>query len=188
MEIKEFQSKVLRTDLEDYSGFQQRLKENKTTVHSAIKGFMLSTATLDLMKKKIAYDSDMVKLLKLDAEHTIALKNFESSVFLDKISENEKLSQLLHYIIGIATETNEMMLALAKAAITGDLDLVNIGEENADALWYQGVMCERLGLDMGKLLEANINKLQVRYPHKFTNKDANNRNLEEERLVLTEGI
>jgi NTP pyrophosphatase (non-canonical NTP hydrolase) len=184
MNTKEYQQKALRTDVEDYSGFQTRLVENKDTVHKALYGFMLTTGTLDLMKKKIAYNADPIKLFQVDAEHSAALKNFENPVFLDKIAQDPKLSQLLHYIIGIATETNEMMLALTKAAITGKLDLVNVGEENGDAFWYQGLMCERLGLDMGDLMQKNIAKLEARYPEKFTQDAAVNRDLEKERNIL----
>lgn len=187
MNTKEYQQKALRTDVEDYSGFQTRLAENKDTVHKALYGFMLTTGTLDLMKKKIAYNADPLKLFQVDAEHSAALKNFENPVYLDKIAQDPKLSQLLHYIIGIATETNEMMLALTKAAVTGQLDLVNVGEENGDCLWYQGLMCERLGLDLGTLMEKNIAKLEARYPNKFTNEAAVNRDLEKERNIL-EGV
>jgi NTP pyrophosphatase (non-canonical NTP hydrolase) len=187
MQISEYQKKVLRTDLEDYSGFQKRLKENKQTVHQAIYGFMLSSATLDLMKKKIAYDAQPDKLFRVDAENTAMLLNFQNSVFLDKIVESVELSQLLHYTIGIITEANELMVALTKGAMTGNLDKVNVGEELADISWYQSNAAERLNLPMEELLAKNITKLEARYPEKFTNEAATNRDLEKERNIL-EGL
>lgn len=187
MDTKEYQQKALRTDVEDYSGFQTRLAENKDTVHKALYGFMLTTGTLDLMKKKIAYNADPLKLFQVDAEHSAALKNFENPIFIDKIAQDPKLSQLLHYIIGIATETNEMMLALTKAAVTGQLDLVNIGEEIGDAMFYISVMSTRLELNIEDILDNNYNKLKTRYPSKFTEESANTRNLEIEREVLESG-
>lgn len=184
MEIKEYQKKVLRTDVEDYSGFQKRLKENKQTVHGAIYGFMVASGTLDLMKKKIAYDTDPLKLFRVDAEHTAIIKNFTNPIFLDKIAESPELSQLLHYIIGIITEANELMVALAKGAITGNLDKVNVGEELSDISWYQSNAAERLGLDMEDLLGKNIAKLEARYPEKFNTFHAMDRDLEKERNIL----
>jgi NTP pyrophosphatase (non-canonical NTP hydrolase) len=184
MKISEYQKKVLRTDLEDYSGFQKRLKENKATVHTALYGFMISSGALDLMKKKIAYDAQPDKLFKVDAENSATLLNFQNPVFLDKIAESVELSQLLHYTIGIITEANELMVALTKGAITGNLDKVNVGEELADISWYQSNAAERLNLPMEDLLDKNINKLKVRYPEKFTEEAATNRDLEKEREIL----
>jgi NTP pyrophosphatase (non-canonical NTP hydrolase) len=187
MQINEYQKKVLRTDLEDYSGFQERLKENRQTVHAAIKGFMISSGVLDLMKKKIAYNADPIKLFRVDAENSAALLNFNDPIFLDKIAESQELSQLLHYTIGVITEANELMVALTKGAITGNLDKVNVGEELADISWYQSNAAERLGLSMEDLLAKNISKLEARYPEKFTQEAAVNRDLEKERNIL-EGV
>lgn len=188
MESKEYQKKVLRTDVEDYSGFQTRLAENRQTVHTAIRGFMISSGVLDLMKKKIAYDAQPDKLFRIDAENSAILLNFNDPIFLDKIAESEKLSQLLHYIIGMITECNELMVALTKGAVTGNLDIINIGEEISDVEWYKSILCERLGLDVGQLLDANIKKLEARYPEKFNNDNANIRNLKVERDILENNI
>lgn len=187
MQINDYQSKVLRTDLEDYSGFQGRLKENRQTVHAAIKGFMISSGVLDLMKKKIAYDAQPDKLFRVDAENSAALLNFNDPIFLDKIAESEELSQLFHYTIGAITELNELMLALTKGAITGNLDKVNIGEELGDVYFYSTAATERLGLDSETILARNRAKLEARYPNKFNNNDAVNRDLEKERNIL-EGV
>lgn len=184
MEIREYQKKVLRTDVEDYSGFQKRLIENKVTIHAAIYGFMISSGALDLMKKKIAYDAQPDKLFKVDAQNSAALLNFQNPIFLDKIAESKELSQLLHYTIGAITEANELMVALTKGAITGTLDKVNVGEELADISWYQSIAAERLGLDMEDLLSKNIDKLAARFPEKFTEENATNRDLGREREIL----
>ena len=184
MQISEYQKKVLRTDLEDYSGFQKRLKDNKATVHAALYGFMISSGALDLMKKKIAYDAQPDKLFRVDAENTATLLNFQNPIFLDKISESVELSQLLHYTIGIITEANELMVALTKGAITGNLDKVNVGEEIGDIQFYGNAAAERLNLSMEDLLAKNIAKLEARYPEKFTEQAAVNRDLGKEREIL----
>lgn len=184
MEIKEFQSKAERTDLSDYSGFQKRLKESKATLHSAIYGFQMTTGALDLLKKKIAYDAQPDKLFRVDAENSAALLNFQNPIFIDKIAESPELSRLFHHTIGIATEVNELMLALTKAAVTGNLDKVNISEELADTQWYIANAANTLQIDLGEAMERNIAKLQARYPEKFTEEAAVNRDLETERNIL----
>lgn len=47
--------------------------------------------------------------------------------------------------------------------------------------------CRVYGIDFGDMLETNINKLKARYPEKFTQKNALNRDLNAEREVLENG-
>lgn len=50
------------------------------------------------------------------------------------------------------------------------------------------VICELLGLDFWQILTTNIEKLQKRYPDKFTEEAAVNRDLEAEREILEKGV
>ena len=50
------------------------------------------------------------------------------------------------------------------------------------SVWY--ALAEIFEIDTEKALENNINKLKVRYPEKFTNENALNRNIEAERAEL----
>lgn len=187
MDTKTYQKEAIRTDIEDYSAVQKRLLENKTALQSAVNGFMLSSSAMDLMKKKVMYDADKLKMLKLDAELSKTLAEFPADL-VEQVAKNELYSQLFHYTIGIITEANEMMVALANGVKTGSLDLTNVGEELSDTSWYSALMCERLGLDMGNLMEKNISKLKQRFPEKFTNEAATNRDLTKERAILEGGV
>lgn len=182
MDINQFQKEAVRTDIEDYSPIQKRLLENKDTLQKAIMGFMISSSTLDLMKKKVMYDADHVKLLKVDGELSKQLREFPTD-FIDEVARCPLRSQLFHYCIGVITEANEMVLALAKAS-KGEIDVVNMAEETADTLWYQALICERLGINMSDTLAKNNAKLKARYPEKFTTENATNRDLEKERKIL----
>lgn len=98
---------------------------------------------------------------------------------------DERTTDLLHCVIGINTESGELMDAFKKHIFYGKpLDLVNVGEELADIMWYVSNMCRLSGLDFEKLLENNINKLRVRFPDKFSQDNALNRDLEAERKEL----
>ena len=183
MESKQFQEQAIRTDIEDYKPVQERLLENSSSLTSCINGFILSTSAMDIMKKKIMYNSNPMKLLELDAKLAKEIKEFPSD-FVEKISQDELLSQLLHYSVGTITELLEIIMALGNAVKTGELDRANMGEELGDSLYYLSVMATRLGLPLESIMETNNKKLKARYPNKFTEESANERDLEAERKIL----
>lgn len=91
----------------------------------------------------------------------------------------------LHMVIGISTESGELLDVFKKAlAYSKGLDFVNIGEEIGDILWYLINLCRMLNLDPEEIMQININKLKARYPEKFTKEKALNRNLDQEREIL----
>lgn len=92
---------------------------------------------------------------------------------------------LLHCAIGASTEANELLDAFKKHIYYGKpLDVVNVGEEVADILWYIINLCRLLELDPEKLMDNNIDKLRKRFPDKFTSEAALNRDLDAERKEL----
>ena len=102
-----------------------------------------------------------------------------------KESLNTIETDLLHCSIGASTETGELLDAFKKHIFYGKpLDKVNIGEEIADTIWYLSNLARMLNLDIEVLLDNNISKLKIRYPEKFTEESALNRNLDSERKAL----
>lgn len=102
----------------------------------------------------------------------------------------ERMSQegnirLLHAGIGLATESGEFLDALKKSLFYGkELDRVNLKEEIGDLLWYCAIALDELGGDFDSTMATNIAKLKARFPNKFTEEDAENRNLDKEREIL----
>jgi len=97
----------------------------------------------------------------------------------------EGLSDELHMVIGISTEAGELLDAYKKHFAYGkNLDIVNVGEEIADIMWYISNLCRIKGIDLEEMMERNINKLKARYPDKFSQEKALNRNLDIERDIL----
>lgn len=91
----------------------------------------------------------------------------------------------LHMVIGLATESGELLDAYKKAlAYKKDLDIVNIKEELGDLFWYAVNLSNLLEIDLEAVLEKNIEKLRLRYPNGFTEESAINRNLSQERDLL----
>ena len=95
--------------------------------------------------------------------------------------------RLLHGIIGIATEAGEMLEALRNGIEGGVFDLTNVAEEVGDNQWYAAAILRALGTNFDSVQRTNIAKLRARFPNKFTEFDANHRNLDAERAILESG-
>lgn len=184
MNSKDYQIATRRTDIEDYSAVAERIKQNRKTIHEGISLFMLSSSVLDLMKKKVMYDADPLKLVKTDAEHVNNRGLFQDEEYLDKIINDPTYTKAFHYVLGLITELNEMMVALAKGAKTNSLDLGNVSEELGDLAFYEARLADLTNMDLDALRQKNIDKLKTRYPEKFDNNLANNRDLEAELKVI----
>jgi NTP pyrophosphatase (non-canonical NTP hydrolase) len=98
---------------------------------------------------------------------------------------NPQTIRLLHGAMGLCTESGEFMDMLKKHLFYGKpLDLVNAAEEIGDTEWYCGLIIDVLKTTLDEVLTVNIAKLQKRFPEKFTEYHAENRNLDAERQIL----
>lgn len=93
--------------------------------------------------------------------------------------------RIIHAAIGLVTESGELIDALKKAMFYGKkLDLTNIKEEAGDILWYLAILFDALGTDFDTEQARVIAKLKARFPEKFTEEKAENRDLVTERAIL----
>lgn len=95
-------------------------------------------------------------------------------------------ARLFHGAIGLITEAGEILEAIQKS----EIDKVNIAEESGDLKWYGALIDDVLqdnAFDPEGIFRTNILKLRKRYPQKFTEDSAQNRDLAAERVVL-EGV
>lgn len=99
--------------------------------------------------------------------------------------DNDRNVRLLHAALGLATEAGEIADAVKRQVFYGKaLDAVNVKEELGDLLWYVALACNAIGVIMADVMEANIVKLKVRYPDKYTDDAAVNRDPSAERAAL----
>ncbi len=78
--------------------------------------------------------------------------------------------------MGKATEAAEFAEPVIRHVYRGEgIDKKNMAEELADGWWYDMVACRVLDLDPDKVMDAVIAKLMKRYPDKFTEQAALNR-------------
>lgn len=97
-------------------------------------------------------------------------------------------SRILHACMGAVTETGELLDACKKSMFYGkQLDKVNLAEEIGDVFWYAAILCDELGVTFEEVFEVNINKLKKRYAEKFTDEEAEVRDLSAERKILEDG-
>lgn len=99
-------------------------------------------------------------------------------------NDPQKGINLLHGILGVATEAGEMLEALSQGLAGLGFDAINLEEEIGDNLWYNAALLRVLGTDFNRVQRKNIAKLRARFPDKFTEHDANNRDLNKERNIL----
>jgi len=92
---------------------------------------------------------------------------------------------LVHGAIGISTEAGEILDAVKKHVFYGKpIDPINMKEELGDVLWYMALIAEHCGFTFDEAMQSNVSKLQKRFPEKFTEDQAINRNLDAEKEAL----
>lgn len=104
---------------------------------------------------------------------------------------NYKMIDVLHALMGMTTEVGELMDAFKRYIFYGkEIDFVNLAEEAGDSMWYWALLTDVINtlaeISPDEVLQKNIDKLKTRYPEKFTEDNAINRDVVVERTVLEE--
>ena len=109
--------------------------------------------------------------------------NFNS--LIDTGGTTYSTPRLVHACFGMQTETAEFTDAVKKSLFYGKpLDTINLKEELGDALWYIAIAMDELDTDFEAEMLRVIKKLSTRYPDKFSDILAENRDLASERKIL----
>ncbi len=113
----------------------------------------------------------------------LALRTLSNKFHIENVSANA-----LHAAMGLCTEAGEIQDHLKRVIFYGKpVDKVNLAEELGDILWYVALMAHELKLEISDIMEMNIDKLKIRFPEKFTEELAIDRNLDKERETLEAG-
>lgn len=153
----------------------------------ALRGGIASAEQLDKVKKALFYGRPApgIEARYKDIDHArIDMRNTLKGLHSDPM----RAEQVLHAVIGLFTEAGEMLEAVLEAIVERKpLDGVNMIEESGDAKWYLAVLADALPFSWGTDEVVNIEKLRKRFPDKFTEDNANVRDLDAERAVLEAG-
>lgn len=147
-------------------------------------------SNLDEIKKALFYGREIdVPQVASEGAHPATLAKLPEWIATDASEEADRAAiNIIHGIIGKATEAGELLEALAATANNGaPFDGVNAVEEVGDGFWYDALVLRALGSNFGEAQSVNIAKLRRRFPNAFTEFDANNRDLFEERKILEKG-
>lgn len=133
---------------------------------------------LDRIKKALFYGREYMHLKRQDVFGGV-------ETLLREFDNTKQGEHVLHGVLGIATEAGELLEAL-RAVIqeSKPIDITNFKEELGDLFWYIALLAREFGLSFEDIQRSNIAKLRTRYPNKFTEFDANHRNLEAEKDSL----
>lgn len=189
MDSKTFTQDALRTESRP-----EALAFSKGGTLQLLKLLVTAAAVADTCKRAIFYgkELDVAKLVGQSYSlevHSSSLRHLAQSGKLQTPEDHPvplhaPNLRLLHCAIGMFGESGEMLEALQAQLETGELDLVNFGEELGDADWYKAIGHDETGLSEETIRAAVIAKLKKRYGDKFTPDKAHTRDLDAERAVL----
>jgi NTP pyrophosphatase (non-canonical NTP hydrolase) len=70
--------------------------------------------------------------------------------------------------LGIAGESGEVVDTLKKVLYhSHELNVTELSKEIGDLLWYMVLLCDTIGVRLDDVMQANVEKLQKRYPQGF---------------------
>lgn len=189
----------LKQYVEDAKRTESRLENlnlNKEAVGSLLCMYIHITEILDGLKKSLYYGKNDKFERELDSRLT-AIKQLATTALTPTNSCNYKVikkdlienidPRVFHAILGIMTESGELadiILNLLNDP-NSQIDPIHVQEELGDLSgWYTAIAHDALNLDMTETLSKNIRKLKVRFPEKFTENNAEVRDLDAERTEL----
>lgn len=106
------------------------------------------------------------------------------------VDHDRRLSRMMHAILGMITELGELCDPVKRHLIYGaPLDVKSnekgsLREEMGDRAWYDAQFLDAIDIKIEDIWERNIAKLRARFPDKFTEDKAVNRDLEAEGKAL----
>lgn len=173
--IFNYQAEALQTKSDKFHGELVPLSYLQTLV----VGIVTRIEELDRIKKALFYGKPFHEFAEMQ---TCAQLPF---IVGGADHDNQQIIDVIHGVIGKITEAGELAEALLKSIESGQpVDLINLLEEVGDGQWYDAIICSALGTTFDHVQQVNISKLRARFPNKFTEYDANNRNLDVERQIL----
>jgi len=154
-------------------------------------------ATLDRMKEA-QLQAALFQALCAIVEHGKAAELLKSFTFYGKqkpipqleitavqIPLSAKDAAILHALLGMMNELGELAAQYLHSVAKGvEMDQTNLEEEVGDFSWYHAIFMRVCNLNPSSVLRKNIAKLQARYPAKFTEDAALNRDTAKEAAAI----
>lgn len=155
---------------------KEKSDPTENNLKRAMERFMSAGNNLDVLKKAKYYGRNY------PTGFQTSIPDREKFVY----TPNDEGEEMLHGIIGIATESVELVEALYKNKWGGkEIDTVNLKEEVGDLMFYLAILFRNNPeWNLEEILKRNVEKLDERYGKTFSEAAANNRNTDKEREIL----
>jgi NTP pyrophosphatase (non-canonical NTP hydrolase) len=162
---------------------KQYLRDSTRTASGAFHAEIVNPAEVDFMLQAVIAAGGWADRIKRALFYGKKLGDSRWST--GSVSLVPEMADLIHAMLGGITEAAEVA-EHARDVLTGakPLDSVNLAEEFGDQLWYIALGLRYLDSNFGEAFDANIAKLRKRYPDKFTEAAAMDRDIAAERAVL----
>ena len=129
--------------------------------------------------------SQIVKKKLLKYKSMMEINEYQQKAIRTLAPLNSDLENDIHMVLGMQTEAAELADVFKKnLAYNKNIDWINVKEEVGDLMWYIANLCNLHNWDLRDIMQTNIFKLQARYPDKFSDDKAINRDLKTERKIL----
>lgn len=119
-----------------------------------------------------------------DQEYTEAAKRTESYLPHMSTAQFRNNIRVTHHVIGLVTESVELLDHVKRGIFYGkEADELRVLEEISDCIWYIYLLLDAINeatgktYTMGDIRDMNIEKLKKRYPEKFDEFAAVNRDI-----------
>lgn len=148
----------------------------------------------DLMKRSIFYKSprESIETRNVTLSEGLADLGLKAQALLANADDidrplGEDKVRLLHAALGLISEAGEIVEEVINSHIEHrPVNVDNMKEEFGDVSWYLALGLRVVNTSFYQVMKSNIAKLTARYPNKFNTQDAENRNLEAEKVALTQ--
>ena len=168
----------------------EKIQANQDFVQSIITSIIALSLVLDQIKKNVFYNKKINEISISTNLHCAQglIGQLIDNIITQEVHPMEQKTdlcvdtRLFHAIVGIATESSELLETLKFDGTP--IDTVNLLEEFGDLNWYQAIGINASNGTFSGVLETNIAKLKSRYGDKFSSEAAINRNVVTERAIL----
>ena len=119
---------------------------------------------------------------------TLSANDYQTAALQTAIYPNAS-NNFVYPALGLVGEAGEVADKLKKVIRDNDGVLTDpiresVAKELSDVCWYVAIGSDAVKVPLSNIQQTNINKLKARFPDKFSEENAINRNLDKERKIL----
>lgn len=184
MDMPTYVKESARTAAPNYP-LGRELFVNDFQVAVQLMNIIIAANEADAAKRSLFYKTSNEKLAERLSLAGTTMGDVMNTLSDKGIGITNEEFDFIHGALGMVSEVGEMLEEFLKAKAEGrKMDLPNIKEENGDVMWYLAMWMRYFNLSFEDCAEANIAKLRVRFPDKFTEENAHDRNIDKEMEAL----